>query len=58
MYTKHAVEIEVMNATAEKLRAEARKLNREYGLAPMLAGASMMAAATGLALVLLKAFGV
>jgi len=47
----------MLRATTLKLQAEARKLNREYGLAPFAAGAAVMAAATGFAVAMLKLFG-
>lgn len=53
---KIAAEIEQMRANAEKLRVEARQLNRDYGLAPLAAGAAIMAACTGLAALILRLF--
>lgn len=51
-------EIDLMKANTAKALAEARKINREYGVIPMTIGATLMAAATGLAALILKFIGV
>ena len=54
----HAVKTEVENdkmlTKITKLRPETRKIVRETGIMPFVAGAGFMAAATGLAAVVLK----
>lgn len=51
------IEIVKLEAEIDKLRAETRKIVRETGVIPFVAGAAFMAAATGLATLLLKFFG-
>lgn len=53
---KTEVEIDKMLAEISKLRAETRKVVRETVWVPFVAGAAIMAAATGLATLVLKFF--
>lgn len=54
---KTAAEIRKVRAEISKIRAETRKLMRETGVIPFVAGAGFMVACTGLAALVLKAFG-